>query len=191
MIRYFLLISEGFDVIWRMTDFILVRNGKQSLWRSPLGGLPSAGVSSRKTFFMFPTQGLTSSYSQSRRSRPWGSGGGLGSWGREDKSIQFFSRRRSKCLGMAAPNKLHRAWPSPGSHRAQCLGRKCAHSIHCCLITRREMGPITSFAVKHYQRWTHWALDVSVITEHTLQSLQNHNKLSEKAVSFLSGLCKH
>lgn len=37
----------------------------------------------------------------------------------------------------------------------------------------RESSPVTSFLVKHYPRWTHWASDAFAVAHHALWSRKN------------------
>lgn len=163
-----------------MTVFILGRKQEQSLWPSPLGGPPPAGVSSRRHSLWFQLGAWQHQAVTPKVEEAAPEGLGIG-WDSEAKKTKAFSRSAGEgAAAWACPLPTSAgSGPSPGSQGAHCLGRKCAHSAHCCLV----------FSVKRYHSWTHWAL-VSEITGPALQSLQNHSKLPKKAVS-VSGLCKH
>ena len=139
--------------------FILIRKREQSLWWSLSRGPLPPRISSQKAFPVFPAEGLTTpDYSRSTSNHHQGSGHHLGPVG----------LRRRKHVGDTSAQ--FPAVTEPIASAENVLTQPIFS-----LSWGRESSPVTSFLVKHYPRWTHWASDAFAVAHHALWSCKNPN----------------
>lgn len=64
---------------------------------------------------------------------------------------------------------------SQQSQSPSLLQKMCSPNWFLPRHGERESSPVTSFLVKHYPRWTHWASDAFAVAHHALWSRKNPN----------------